>query len=396
MHRLPSLTPLAALLVSAPLVFAQTAAPTEKVPHKEVIIMLDTHAAVSGADTTGTKKVQVFRTGSGEHGSEIDIAVSDALSEAFSAAPLSSLSSLSSISTLSNLAASPKAIANAPFSAEIITEKTQTLADGNRIVRRSATLSYRDSAGRTRQEVKKADGSVQSIHLHDPVDGARYILAPARKSATKMTMDRDLNKRIEALREKARGMAKDGKTITLEGSTPGQEIIVTRREGALGEGKREAHEEVRVNVVRADRNKDGAMPNILPQLSKLDAGSAGSALGALFQDHKWARHSTTRDLGSRFIEGVRAEGKATSYTIPAGEIGNQQPITVTRETWFSPELQVTVYSKQLDPRSGEQVYRLANLSRLEPAANLFTVPADYTLRETPLPRLNLHEERITK
>lgn len=77
---------------------------------------------------------------------------------------------------------------------------------------------------------------------------------------------------------------------------------------------------------------------------------------------------------------MRAQGKATTRTIPAGEIGNRNPIVITTESWYSPELQVTVYSRHSDPREGETVYRLSNIRRGEPAADLFKVPEDYAAK----------------
>jgi hypothetical protein len=53
---------------------------------------------------------------------------------------------------------------------------------------------------------------------------------------------------------------------------------------------------------------------------------------------------------------------------------------ITSERWFSPELHVVVYAKTSDPRSGDTIYRLANLKRGEPPADLFKVPADYKIR----------------
>jgi hypothetical protein len=111
----------------------------------------------------------------------------------------------------------------------------------------------------------------------------------------------------------------------------------------------------------------------------------GSGVGAIttsIQDRTWSSKATTRELGSRDIDGVRAEGKMRSYTIPAGEIGNKNAITVTTETWISPDLQITVYSKHSDPRTGDIIYRLANVKRSEPSLSLFTMPDGYTLRET--------------
>ena len=64
----------------------------------------------------------------------------------------------------------------------------------------------------------------------------------------------------------------------------------------------------------------------------------------------------------------------------AGAIGNEKPIAIVSERWFSPDLNVVVMSRNLDPRSGETVYRLTNVRRGEPSADLFKVPADYKLR----------------
>ncbi|HYW70103.1 MAG TPA: hypothetical protein VE961_03655, partial [Pyrinomonadaceae bacterium] len=97
-------------------------------------------------------------------------------------------------------------------------------------------------------------------------------------------------------------------------------------------------------------------------------------------------------LGTQTIEGVEAQGSRTTITIPAGKIGNERPIEIVHESWYSPELQTIVMSRSFDPRSGEVVYRLTNINRAEPEGSLFEVPADYkiqqdsgdTLRITPL------------
>jgi hypothetical protein len=86
-------------------------------------------------------------------------------------------------------------------------------------------------------------------------------------------------------------------------------------------------------------------------------------------------------LGTQVIEGVVAEGTRSTITIPAGTIGNEQPIKVVSERWTSPELKVLVQSRQLDPRFGETTYRLTNIARAEPSPSLFEVPPDFTLVE---------------
>jgi hypothetical protein len=110
---------------------------------------------------------------------------------------------------------------------------------------------------------------------------------------------------------------------------------------------------------------------------------------------KWASKASTKDLGTRDFNGIKAEGKLRSYEIPAGEIGNRNPIVVADETWYAPDLQVTVYTKHSDPRSGDTVLRLDNLKREEPAATLFAVPADYTVKE-PLAKLAAKAEKAEK
>ena len=88
-------------------------------------------------------------------------------------------------------------------------------------------------------------------------------------------------------------------------------------------------------------------------------------------------------LGKQTIEGVEAEGTRTVTTIPAGKIGNERPIEIVFERWYSPELQTVIMTRHNDPRFGETIYRLTNISRDEPSRSLFEVPAGYTVKETP-------------
>jgi hypothetical protein len=66
-----------------------------------------------------------------------------------------------------------------------------------------------------------------------------------------------------------------------------------------------------------------------------------------------------------------------------GQIGNDKPIQVVTENWYSPELQLIVMSRHLDPLSGEHIFRLVNIKRSEPAADLFTVPAGFRVENKP-------------
>jgi hypothetical protein len=93
------------------------------------------------------------------------------------------------------------------------------------------------------------------------------------------------------------------------------------------------------------------------------------------------RKSGGEPLGKQMIEGVNAEGTRSVSTIEANSIGNDRPIQVSSESWYSDELQMMVMSKHSDPRTGDESFRLTNISRSEPAAYLFQAPAGYQITE---------------
>src|SRR3984893_2575643 len=91
--------------------------------------------------------------------------------------------------------------------------------------------------------------------------------------------------------------------------------------------------------------------------------------------------TTTESLGVKTIEGVTAEGTRLTRTIPAGAAGNANPITITTEKWFLPDLQLTVLETRSDPRFGTSTFQLTNIVRSEPDQTVFAVPSDYTLQK---------------
>ena len=68
-------------------------------------------------------------------------------------------------------------------------------------------------------------------------------------------------------------------------------------------------------------------------------------------------------------------------TIAAGEMGNERPIEVVSERWYSEQLKTLVLTKHSDPRFGDTTLRLTNVRLGEPSALLFEVPADYTVQD---------------
>ena len=89
---------------------------------------------------------------------------------------------------------------------------------------------------------------------------------------------------------------------------------------------------------------------------------------------------TTESLGTQVVNGVPAQGTRTTRTIPAGQMGNQAPIVITIERWYSPELQTDVMRKETNPQFGDTTFQLTNIVRAEPQALLFQVPSTYTLK----------------
>jgi hypothetical protein len=213
-----------------------------------------------------------------------------------------------------------KVVKGAPFSAVATSETTQTLADGNHINRKTQTNLYRDSLGRFRKEV-----TLQAIGpLAASGQPHSFIEISDPVAGTNYVLEPE--QRI------ARQM-------------PGPIGMQIRTKGGPGGG----------NVFYRDFKE-----------SKKESKEA---------------EAKTESLGIETVGGVNAEGTRTTRTIAAGEIGNEKPITIISERWYSPDMQMEVKSMHSDPRFGNTTYTLTNIQRTEPAATLFAVPAGYTIEQ---------------
>jgi hypothetical protein len=240
----------------------------------------------------------------------------------------------------------------APYSGDAVSESVQTLSDGNRIVRREATRVYRDSEGRTRRETLGESG-VTSFTISDPTTGASYVLDPANQMAFRSNVVR--------LSVVPRVVVDGAAAGPVGGAGAGGAVGTTRKAGG--------------SVVVVAPGPATAEPSHVVEgagVTQFKVASGGEPTRA---------ETVVEDLGQQVIEGVNAKGSRTTMTIPAGAIGNELPIRVVSEEWFSPELQVLVLTKHSDPRVGETTYRLTNISRTEPDRALFDLPAGYTVRE---------------
>jgi hypothetical protein len=186
----------------------------------------------------------------------------------------------------------------------------------------------------------------------------------------------------------------DGREVTVPTppAAPGRNVTVRRIDAGDGTHR----EEVRVHVLRGDGDMPlpptpptppGApMPGVAPHapIAPLPPMPPIPSMPGVntfrFESPSKLGKGITTDLGTKDFDGVKAEGKQTVWTIPAGQIGNAKPILITSERWHAPELSVTVYSRYNDPRTGETVYRLQAIRRGEPAPDLFRVPEEYKSR----------------
>jgi hypothetical protein len=284
-------------------------------------------------------------------------------------------------------ASSEGTVKNAPFSADAVSESVQTLADGNRIVRNSTSKLYRNSEGRFRREMKSGSGGVlgslytygQGVTLLDPVGGFRYMIDPNLKTTHQMVF-------------RPRGEVKiitGAGATTVEGAALADKVRAEIKavEEARASGSNQAiiadkvREEIRSAVTAAPLTVIAPRPLTGQVLGEGDQGFTMAYAVGSGSNAKWDKR--TEDLGTQNIEGVDAEGTRTITTIPAGAIGNERPIEITYEKWYSRDLQLVVMSKHNDPRFGEQTYRLTNIVRSEPDPSLFTLPNGYKLITEP-------------
>lgn len=109
--------------------------------------------------------------------------------------------------------------------------------------------------------------------------------------------------------------------------------------------------------------------------------SAAQSDGGREEKQGQSRHNRTQlqreDLGEKIIEGFNAKGERLLGQLPAGSVGNERPLELSLESWYSPDLYTFLYRKRIDPRFGEILYRLTNIRREEPAPALFRIPRGY-------------------
>ncbi|MGE5114618.1 MAG: hypothetical protein ACM3JB_27470, partial [Acidobacteriaceae bacterium] len=210
----------------------------------------------------------------------------------------------------------------------------------------NTSVLCRDGEGRIRREsdlnflgaVPQSAADRKLITIVDPVAGFRYVLDAKNKTARKMPVM--LRKNFAAVKGGAGP----------ETAPAGAQVFQYRVEGSEGPGTVNAF-----YIARKGNSAEGPAP-------------------------------ATENLGDQTINGIHATGTRITTTIAAGKMGNELPIQVVSERWYSPELKATVMTKHSDPWAGELKTQFTNVNTSEPDPSLFTVPSDYTIvNEKPMP-----------
>jgi len=214
-----------------------------------------------------------------------------------------------------------------PYSAEEISQQSQTMPDGTKIVRPDqSNFIYRDSAGRTRTErhiPSPPTGKQVEVpavpEIFDPVAGCIYYLEVANRVAHRVEVPQPLR-----VITPPRGLVFPKAGPVMMGGAP------------------------------------GASPSVKPEFF-------------------------SESLGSQVIEGVLTEGRRMTTTYPVGAMGNDRPLSATTEDWISFYLNAVVLSKTSDPRQRERIQALVNISQAEPDPALFQVPPGYKVIDETAP-----------
>jgi hypothetical protein len=227
---------------------------------------------------------------------------------------------------------SGKVVTGSPFTAEVFVEMDQTLADGSHITGRQNLTAARDSQGRTYREETQGtiagSPALKTIYISDPVAKVNYILGP------------------DHIAHKTPMLSGAGAGTV---STNGASARLSLQTFATGYGGGKGPVQLGPGAQAAPQTAPGAIDS--------------------------------KQLGSQIIAGFNAEGTRSTVTIPAGQFGNQNPLVIVSERWYSQDLGATVLAKHSDPRFGSSTYQLSGIEEVEPPAALFQIPSGYTIEE---------------
>ena len=283
-------------------------------------------------------------------------------------------------------------VQGASYTADATTESVQVLGDGTRLRHQTSFSVARDGAGR----IARLENG-QTVFVLDPVAHVSYNIDHQQRTVQQMPLAR-------APQDNWLGMGSGFEMLSRNPASPPivraieyqglKSVNVTDalnrfKERGVVVAVESVYDPVRVQraaVVLKELLAERGQPNASVDV-RLDQITPSAVRVVFLVDAKPVALAQpeqlprkTEVLGRRTIEGVMAEGTRVTTTIPVDTIGNDRPIQVVSERWYSPELQVNLRTERRDPRTGDVVFQLTNIRRTEPARTLFEAPAGYAVK----------------
>ena len=234
-----------------------------------------------------------------------------------------------------------------PYTKELKTTSVQTLANGTTITHTRSQVNARDSQGRTYSTMQ-----IGSEMSQNPWTIFR-VTDPVARTTT----------RWDSRTKRA--------TVTPQ-LPPGASGCWVTEPG---------HESIRV------MGRSG-VPSTRDSTASVSVSGAGSGPPAAAPAP--ARPEMQQDLGIKTIAGVEAQGTRLTRTLPAGAVGNDQPLVSTIENWTSKDLGL-LRSVSDDPRNGVGTTEVVKLDLAEPDPYLFMPPLDYEVETETLHQVDCHQ-----
>ncbi len=252
-----------------------------------------------------------------------------------------------------------------PFSAGEERHSLQVLGDGTRIETDEKNRLFRDEQGRTR--IEHADGTVS---ITDPVGRFRAELDPKTRTVSRINMapalaQQDLSKLRDELSVAEKTYSSESPSVKeLRRKIAEQELRLTTE-----------------TVYVQGRGRGASPAGVDSDIPRRVTFYSTPAEGQLTLRVSTGNNGAVESLPDQNVNGAMARGTRTTETIPAGKIGNNRPIKVVNERWFSDDLKLLIKSTSSDPRFGDTTYQLTNVTQISPDPSLFQIPADYTARK---------------
>ena len=276
-------------------------------------------------------------------------------------------------------------VAGKPISAKFVTEHHQSFTDGNSISSTTTSVIFRDAAGRIRREsqlsvpgLPASAAAATFITIVDHSLGCGWVLDPQERVAHRYDLNGSGPSYVARLSAQGRGRG-----LLSPDSHPAGDAAAPANAPDIPRW--------RLHTLPARRlgppdsaGEPGAMSSAAApgqpgsSLQTEETGFASAPNMRIDQPFLAAPNPVrTENLGEEMILGFRTHGTRVITTLPPGEIGNDRPIDIVSEQWFSPDLDLVMRSLHRDPWGGEFTTTVTKISRTDQPAWLFQVPSQY-------------------